>query len=95
MGRRASLKIGPLVGLPAGLLYIPFTAARRPGVSYKLSGLKRWLKSVPAAVVDDEIGPDMWQWAAARPQTLMLQVDPRVGLMDEHVEQLLEFARRF
>lgn len=65
------------------------------GVFYKLSGLKRWLKSVPAAVVDDEIGPDMWQWAAARPQTLMLQVDPRLGLLDEHVEQLLEFARRF
>jgi hypothetical protein len=94
-GRRASLKIGPLLGLPAGLPYIPFTAARRAGVSYKLAGLKRYLKSAPAAVVDDEVGPDMWQWAVDRPHTLMLQVDPRHGLVDEHVEQLLEFARRF
>lgn len=94
-GRRASLKIAPLVGLPPGLPYIPFTQARRPGVSYKLSGLKRWLKSAPAAVVDDEVGPDMWQWAATRPQTLMLQVDPRSGLLDEHVQRLLEFARSF
>lgn len=91
-GRRASLKIGPLVGLPAGLPYIPFTAARRPGVSYKLSGLKRFLKSAPAAVVDDEVGPDMWAWAAVRPHTLLLEVDPRYGLLEEHVEKLLEFA---
>ena len=94
-GKRASIKIGPLLGLPAGLPYIPFTAARRPGVSYKLSGLKRWLKSAPAAVVDDEVGPDMWEWARARPRTLMLEIDPRFGLLDEHVETLLQFAKSF
>lgn len=84
-----------MVGLPVGLPYVPFTAGARPGISYKLSGLKRWLKSLPAAVVDDEVGPDMWAWATARPHTLMLQVDPRYGLLDEHVDRLLEFARRF
>ncbi len=72
-GKRASLKIGLLRGLPAGLPYIPFTAA----------------------VVDDEVGPDMWEWAQARPHTLMLQIDPRFGLLDEHVEQLLQFAKSF
>lgn len=94
-GRQASRKIAPLLGLPVGLPHIPFTAARRPGVSYKLSGLKRWLKSAPAAIVDDEVGEDMWSWAATRPDTLIVQVDPRLGLLDEQVEQLLEFARRF
>ena len=94
-GRQASSKVAPLLGLPVGLPHIPFTAARRPGVSYKLSGLKRWLKTAPAAIVDDEVGEDMWSWAATRPNTLIVQVDPRLGLGDEQVEQLLEFASRF
>ncbi|MBN9420344.1 MAG: hypothetical protein J0I12_33155 [Candidatus Eremiobacteraeota bacterium] len=94
-GRRASTQIAPLVGLPAGLPYVPFRSAGRAGVSYKLSGLKRWLKSAPSAIVDDEVGADMWQWAEARPHTLMLPIDPRFGLLDEHVERLLEFARAF
>lgn len=94
-GRRASLKIGALLGLPSNLPYVPFTSARRAGGSFKLAGLKRWLKSAPAAIVDDEVGLDMWNWAAARPHTLMPQVDPRFGLTEEHVERLLEFARSF
>jgi hypothetical protein len=94
-GRQASLRIAPLLGLPPGLPHIPFKAARRRGVSYKLSGLHRWLRGAPAALVDDEVGEDMWSWAATRPNTLIIQVDPRLGLLDEHVQQLLEFAGRF
>lgn len=94
-GRQASTQIAPLVGLPAGLPHIPFKATRKPGRSYKLSGLKRWLRDAPAALVDDEVGADLWRWASERPNTLIVEVDPRLGLVEDEVERLLGFARRF
>jgi len=93
-GKRASQKIATLVGLPRGLPFIDFEKYpnSRVGESYKLPGLRTWLKSLPAAVVDDEVGEDMRAWAAERPDTLVVEVDPRFGLQEDHVSQLLEFS---
>lgn len=93
-GKRASAKIAPLLGLPAGLPYIDFGKfpRARAGVSHKLPGLKGWLRNMPAAIVDDEVGEDLIAWASERPHTLVLEIDPRFGLQDKHVNQLLEFA---
>lgn len=92
-GKRASHDIAPLVGLPRGLPYLQFGRGRRGGHSYKLPLLSKFLGDFPAAVVDDEIGHDMREWAAARvAPTLLVEVDPRRGLVDDEVERLLRFA---
>lgn len=93
-GKRASYKIAPFVGLPEGLPFINFDLypKAKVGESIKLPGLKAWLKDSPAAIVDDEIGADMKSWASSRPLTLLLEIDPRFGLVDRHLKELVSFA---
>lgn len=96
-GRKASYQVAPAVGLPQGLPHIDFDRypRARPGESRKMPGLRAWLKDLPVAIVDDEMGEDMRQWAAQRSSpTLLVEVDPRYGLQDSHVEELLNFAAR-
>ncbi len=93
--RSAGNLIAPLVGLPGDLPFIPFDLYPAPslGESRKLPGLKGWLRDVPVAIVDDEIGRDMQRWAAARTQpTLLVEIDPRFGIQDKHVIQLVAFS---
>lgn len=95
--KSASLLLGPLVGLPEGLPYINFDryAQSRLGESRKLPAFKAWLKDRPVAIVDDEIGDDMRSWAAERATpTLLVEIDPRYGILDDHVGQLVAFAKR-
>ena len=95
--RSASLLVGPLVGLPEGLPYINFDhyVQSKIGESRKLPALKAWLKERPVAIVDDEIGDDMRAWATERASpTLLVEIDPRYGILDGHVVELLAFARR-
>ncbi len=95
-GRKANLHIAPLVGLPATLPVIEFDRFPRakPGETRKLPGLQAWLKAAPAAIVDDEVGQDLLDWAARRTvPTLVVEIDPRHGILDVHVERLLAFAR--
>lgn len=96
-GRRASFKLAPMLGLPVGLPYIQFDkySRSRPDESYKLPGLRARLKNEPAAVVEDEVGDDLRQWASTRPHTFLLQVDPRLGLQESQVKELVLFASRF
>jgi hypothetical protein len=94
--KSANRWISPLVGLPSDLPWIDFGRYRpaRPGESRKLPGLIAWLKDRPAAIVDDEIGLDMRAWAGVREAaTLLVEVDPRRGLTQTQVEELLSFAR--
>jgi hypothetical protein len=85
--------LGPLVGLhDRPFLRFDAGADRRLG-SYKLSAVQSFVRDHPAAWVDDEIGEDTRAWAERRDQpTLIIQPDPRVGLTDEHVAELMEFA---
>jgi len=93
--RTASLKIAPLVGLPAGLPFLDLKARAKPGESRKFPALRRWIGDRPLAVVDDEIGLDMRDWAEARAEpTLLVEVDPRRGLQESHVIALLVFAKK-
>jgi hypothetical protein len=87
--------IAPLVGLPADLPYLPHVEriAVPPGSSWKLPGIERMAGDHPAAVVDDEIGNDMLDWAERRDApTLIVEVDPRHGLQEHHFDELLRFA---
>lgn len=48
-----------------------------------------------AAIVDDEMDEDLAAWARSREApTLLVEVDPREGLLDTHVAELLAFAAR-
>lgn len=92
-GRRASIELAPRVGLPQGLPFVSFGRRSRPGGWWKLPGLRRFAGGRALAVVDDEVGPDLLSWAAAREvATGVVEVDPRRGLGDCEVERLLEFA---
>ena len=46
------------------------------------------------AWVDDVLGLDAYAWARRRgPETLLIQPDPIVGLVEEHFERLEAFGR--
>jgi hypothetical protein len=64
----------------------------------------RWLANLaalgsfpPFAWVDDDLDVDACEWPNARSRlspTLVIPIDPRTGLTDEHVDLLLDWARR-
>ena len=86
--------LGPLLGLPDDLPFLRFDpGADRDAATYKLPVVKRFVRNRPAAWVDDELGEDVIAWADQREQpTLLVRCDPRVGLTDEQVDDLLAFA---
>ncbi|HMS72761.1 MAG TPA: hypothetical protein PKB03_06960 [Baekduia sp.] len=87
--------ISPLIGLPHGIPHIPFDRdAEVPiGTTWKLPAVARFVRSRPAAWVDDEIDGDVDRWAASRAApTLVVCTDPSAGLLDTHVTELLHFA---
>ena len=92
--RQAAEEFGPLLGLPNDLPFLRFDRSLdHPGSSYKLPVVERFVRDRSAAWVDDELGEDVVVWAEQRDHpTLLVHTDPRYGLVDEQVEQLLAFA---
>jgi hypothetical protein len=91
----ASRHIAPALGLPDDLPHLPLDPDRewQPGHNWKLPWIRRFASRRACAWADDEIGPDVWAWARARDEpTLIVHTDPRVGLTDEHVADLIAFA---
>ena len=91
----ANRLLSPALSLPS-LPFIRFdTPGKRPGRSYKLSAVKKFAGDRPLAWLDDEVGDDMRAWAKKRRSpTLVLEIDPRVGLGLKDVAELLQFASR-
>jgi len=94
--RDAAEALGPLLGLPDDRPFLRFDPEAGPDApTYKLPVVNRFVRDRPVAWVDDELGPDAVARADERDQpTLLIQPDPRIGLMDEQVEELLSFATR-
>lgn len=94
--RTANQSISPLVGLPTNLPVIDFDryGTVKLGESRKFLGLLGWLKDdMAVAVVDDEIGLDMIGWANERAApTVLVEVDPRIGIQEHQVAELLRFG---
>lgn len=94
--RRAGIaELSRYLYLPLDLPRIEFARYRPPkaGESRKMPGLTSWLRDQPVAIVDDEIGTDMQAWARCRAfPTLLVEIDPREGLQNRHVDELLDFA---
>lgn len=92
-GAGANRLLGPLLGLPE-LPYVAFPPVPFPAAR-KVASIDRHLGDRPAAWIDDLLGPEAREWAAARTApTLLLEVDPAVGLTREVVDRALAWAAR-
>ena len=88
----ASLLIAPLLSLPRDLPVIEFTHGRADE-TWKLHDVREFVGDRPLAWVDDELGAEAYQWAEERnAQTLLVQPDPTVGLVEGHFNRLEAFG---
>ncbi|HZU72467.1 MAG TPA: HAD domain-containing protein [Acidimicrobiales bacterium] len=59
----------------------------------KVPAVERLAGNRPLAWVDDMLGPEAWTWSSERSEpTLLLPVDPAVGLTEDDVKSLLDWA---
>lgn len=96
----ATRLIGPLVGLPAfPCLDLPrprITTSHPNGYLWKRDHVDALLTDVPVAWIDDDFTAADHDWAqrrtAAGAPTLLIQPDPYVGLLAEHLLRALTWA---
>jgi hypothetical protein len=92
---RADEHLPSLLGVPR-LPHLVFD--RNPGRGnghWKLAAIERHAGRRPLAWVDDALDERCEQWAGQRPApTLLLRTDPAVGLTDDGVAELVDWARR-
>jgi hypothetical protein len=84
------------LGLPGPLPFVAFDDLERPPAAHwKLAGIEAYADvDRPLAWVDDAHDVRCADWARTRTApTLLLATDPAVGLTDDHVQQLLTWAR--
>jgi hypothetical protein len=84
------------LGLAGPLPHVVFDHDERPvQAHWKLGAIDRHVDgSRPLAWVDDAHDDGCLSWAAARPApTLLVTTDPAVGLTDDEVDQLLDWAK--
>lgn len=76
---------------PLGHLTFP---AEPPGAHWKLATIDAELgPERPLAWIDDTLDPSCRAWARSRPgPTLLVPTDSDVGLLDEHVERIADWA---
>jgi HAD domain in Swiss Army Knife RNA repair proteins len=62
---------------------------------WKLEAIDEYAADRPAAWIDDSLDDRCAIWASSRSApTLLIETDPSVGIVDEHVEALLNWANR-
>jgi HAD domain in Swiss Army Knife RNA repair proteins len=60
---------------------------------WKVDAISDYAGDRPAAWIDDNLNETCHMWAKLRAApTLLVETDPSVGLTDEHVQELLEWA---
>ncbi len=60
---------------------------------WKVEAIDEYAADRPAAWIDDNLSEECWAWAKRRSQaTLLVETNPAVGLTDEHVSELLDWA---
>jgi hypothetical protein len=60
---------------------------------WKIDAIDEFAADRPAAWIDDNLDDECAEWARRRgAPTLLIQTDSAVGITDEHVERLLEWA---
>ncbi|MEV4322197.1 HAD domain-containing protein [Microbispora rosea] len=90
----------PLIGAKLGLEPFPhvelarqdITTSHPNGYLWKRDDVSAWLGTAQAVWIDDDFTPADHAWAAARTAvgipTLLVQPDPRVGLLPAHLETI-------
>jgi HAD domain in Swiss Army Knife RNA repair proteins len=93
---RANEHLPHLLGLPSHLPTLRFRETPIWGEAHwKLSEIAAYASSRPAAWIDDSFDESCFLWAESRREpTLLVQTDPAVGMTDEHVDELLDWATR-
>jgi hypothetical protein len=84
------------LGLPADLPLVPFDDCDRPASAHwKVAAIDAWVGPArPLAWVDDAHDHRCHAWAKRRSApTLLVGTEPAVGITDQHVEELLGWAR--
>ncbi len=94
---RANEHLPYLLDLPFDELpYLTFDGRAVFGSAHwKVDAIADYAGDRPAAWVDDNLSEECHVWAKLRsPPTLLLETDPSIGLTDEHVDQLLAWAKQ-
>jgi hypothetical protein len=90
-GEHANRLIAPHFGLPEYPVVVVPSVRFEP--ADKVPAVAAYAGSRPAAWVDDIVTPEARDWAAARDApTLLLEVDPAVGLTRAAIDELLAWA---
>ena len=84
-----------LLELPEELPVLTFDGRVAAGAAHwKTDAMAEYAGKRPFAWVDDRIDEGCREWAAGHPaQTLLIETASEQGMVEEHVEQLLEWAR--
>ena len=92
---RAEEHLPALLGLPGDWAHLTFPQAPETTAHWKLAAIEAFAGPERAvAWIDDAHDETCEHWAGDRPgRTLLVPTDPAVGLTDEHVETLLNWAR--
>jgi len=92
---RANERLPEILGLPGELPFLTFDGRARFGTAHwKIEAIDRYAGDRPLAWVDDSIDKTCRAWADERPApTLLVVTESEVGLTEEHVDALLEWAR--
>ena len=95
--KRANEYLPHLLRLPFGdLPWLSFEGRAVFGSAHwKVEAIDRYAGDRPAAWIDDNLGEECHAWAQGRAApTLLIETSPPVGLTDEHVSELLNWADR-
>ncbi|WP_406415476.1 HAD domain-containing protein [Streptomyces sp. NBC_01614] len=96
----ASTLIGPLLSLPSlpyvDLPHPQITTSHPNGYLWKRDHVDAWLGDTPAIWIDDDFTSLDHEWARERTAsgqaTALVQPDPHVGLLAEHLVEVLAWA---
>jgi hypothetical protein len=91
---RANEYLPRLLDLPvAELPFLTFGNAVFGTAHWKVDAIDAYAAERPAAWIDDSLDERCHAWAASRDApTLLVETDSATGLLDAHVERLLEWA---
>jgi hypothetical protein len=83
-----------LLDLPGELPFLTFDGRAVFGTAHwKLDAISHYARHRPLAWIDDSLDERCTSWAVRRrAPTLLVQTDPAVGITDDDVERLLEWA---
>lgn len=92
---RANQHLPHLLEMPGELPTLSFD--EQPGwgtAHWKLGPIERYAADRPAAWIDDSFDESCFAWAQSRSApTLLVQTEPATGMTDDHVEELLAWAK--